>query len=443
MPRFTRLLLASHIKNLAEGKTVAVGGVTGLYFRKSRYQNIFFLRYQDQTGRHDLSIGTYPEISLAQARDLAAVTRARISQGENVLEQRRQERQKLASRAPKRITRSFESVARAWVEERSKFNYWEHDAKGESRAIRILEMHVFPHIGKTNINKITVDDVFNVLSLIWTTKHSTASKAKTYIYKVFQWAIAKKMCTLTENPGDIRYSLGILMEPLKKRVTTATHFAACAVEEIPLFFVESARYDSMSARATEFAILTCSRSKAVRLATWDEIDFENRIWTVPVDHDKIKSEGRDRRIFLSVQAIALLKTLPRFPGSNVIFPNLRCRPLSDAALTMFLRGMHEARFAEDGHGWVDPVTTKVNGNPAVITLHGTARASFRTWAKSDELGNNRRFDQEAVELCLLHSKRDTYKGAYDRAYLEKERRLIMDAWGDYCWSMRGSDSGAL
>ncbi len=92
----------------------------------------------------------------------------------------------------------------------------------------------------------------------------------------------------------------------------------------------------------------------------------------------------------------------------------------------------------DGRGWVDPHIKNSDGQPSVITLHGTARASFRTWAKSDELGNNRRFDQEAVELCLLHAKKDIYRGAYDRANLEKERRQIMAAWGEYCFSQRNA-----
>ena len=56
------------------------------------------------------------------------------------------------------------------------------------------------------------------------------------------------------------------------------------------------------------------------------------------------------------------------------------------------------------------------------------------FTKDDETGNNRKFDQEAVELCLLHSKNDAYNGAYDRAPLTKERQKIMQAWGEYCWS---------
>ena len=103
---------------------------------------------------------------------------------------------------------------------------------------------------------------------------------------------------------------------------------------------------------------------------------------------------------------------------------------------MFLRGMHEARFARDGRGWVDPHEKNSKGEPAVITLHGTARATFRTWAKDDVSGNNRRFDQEAVELCLLHAKNDMYRGAYDRSRLDRERQLIMTTWGAYCVSQK-------
>lgn len=437
MARYAKIVPVSVLKNLPEGKTIAIGGVTGLYFRKAKYQSMFFLRYTDQTGRHDLSIGSYPKMSLTEARDRAALVRTQLDQGENVLEKRREaqaEEKPKAPPKPKKLT--FAEIATDWVNERARFNYWAHDDSGELRTTRILEMHVFPYIGSKNINDITPEDVFNVLSKIWTTKFSTASKAKTYIFKVFQWAMAKKLCQSRENPADSRYSLGVLMEPLQRHAQKRTHFAACSFEEIPQFFVQSARYGSISARACEFAILTCARSQAVRMACWDEIDFEKRIWTIPLSHDKIKLEGRDRRIFLSDQAIELLRSLPRFPGSNVIFPNQRGHALSDAALTMFLRGMHEARFARDGRGWVDPHEKNSKGEPAVITLHGTARATFRTWAKDDVSGNNRRFDQEAVELCLLHAKNDMYRGAYDRSRLDRERQLIMTTWGAYCVSQK-------
>lgn len=364
--------------------------------------------------------------------------RKKISQGKDILGEREKQREKnknLANR-PSRFT--FSQVAYAWIRERSGLGFWDNDETGEVRTTRILEMHVFPHIGDVNINKVTVQDVFQVLSPIWNTKRSTASKAKTFIYNVFRWAMAKDICKPRENPGDIRGSLGVLLEPLRKHQHICKHHAACPVSEIPRFFADTERYDSASARACEFAILTCCRSKAVRLATWDEFDLRNGIWTIPVEHDKIKHRGRDRRVFLSEQAVKLLRSLPRYPGNKAVFPSSKGGFFSDTALTMFLRGMHEARSAEDGRGWIDPDAVGSNGKPAVITLHGTARATFRTWAKDDKSGNNRKFDQEAVEMCLLHSRRDMYKGAYDRSHLEHERRLIMDEWGKYCLSMRDS-----
>ncbi|MBR6001169.1 MAG: hypothetical protein IK089_07960, partial [Oxalobacter sp.] len=92
-------------------------------------------------------------------------------------------------------------------------------------------------------------------------------------------------------------------------------------------------------------------------------------------------------------------------------------------------------YDEDHIGWIDPEESEKRGEPCRITLHGTARSTFRTWAKDDVLGNNRKFDQEAVELCLLHSKNDAYQGAYDRARFIKERREIMQCWADYALSL--------
>lgn len=432
MPKTSKIVTATQLKNVGL-KTIAVGGVSGLYFRNRPYQSYFFLRFQDKTGRHDLTLGTYPEMSLAKAREEASRLRARISAGENVIAERKQV---LVPKQPTVPVLTFEQVAKQWLSERSRLNFWGDNVKGEKRAFRIHEIHAYPFIGNKDINQVSADDVFNLLSKIWLEKNATALKLKTSIFKIFQWAMAKNMCAIRENPAQLSGALGVLLEPLKKTAVLSSHHAACPVEEIPRLFHEISQYVSTSARACEFAILTCCRSKALRFATWDEIDLENKIWTIPVEHDKIKLPGRDRRIFLSDQAITILRQLPKHDDCNLLFPNTYKNKLSGAAVTMFLRGLHEVRMAADGRGWVDPHVKNADGQPSVITLHGTARASFRTWAKNDELGNNRSFDQEAVELCLLHAKKDIYRGAYDRANLEKERRQIMAAWGEYCFSQR-------
>ena len=70
----------------------------------------------------------------------------------------------------------------------------------------------------------------------------------------------------------------------------------------------------------------------------------------------------------------------------------------------------------------------------MITAHGTARASFRTWAQDDKLGNNKRFDERIAELCLHHKITDAYNGAYERNEAIKSRTEMMQAWADYCYS---------
>ncbi|WP_278747788.1 tyrosine-type recombinase/integrase [Parasutterella excrementihominis] len=417
-----------------------VGGVKGLYLRKTQNQQIFFLRYSDSTGRHDYSLGSYPLMSVSQARRAAFDTWELINHGKSPIEERRKEKlekQLVIEQARKDAlsqVQTFEKVALEWVDDRALHGYWSQDIKGEKKTRQILARHVFPKIGKENIETITLEKIRECLEPIWQTIPSTAKKVKSYIQKIFQWAIALGKRENRENPALMDGALGILMEPLQKNKKEKQNHAASPVGLLPRLMSEIHSYDSMSAKACEFAILTACRSKAVRLAEWSEFDLEKGIWQIPVEHDKIKVPNRDRTIFLSAQALALLEGLVRFSESPYIFPSSQGSHFSDTALTMFLRGLHEKKLAEDGIGWIDPQKSQKLNRPCTITVHGTARATFRTWAKDDELGNNRKFDQEAVELCLLHSKNDAYNGAYDRAKLEKERRFIMDCWGKYCHS---------
>ena len=439
MPKITKELTALEVKHLGYG-TFSIGGVKGLYIRKTPHQQFFFLRYKDESGRHDYALGNYPEVSVAQARKAAADARAPIAKGTNPIDERQSERAarlaaKQAAQAElEQKKQTFEKIANEWVEDRVNHGYWSKNHRGEKDTRQILSRHLFPIIGAKNIDQITPEDIRECLSPIWQSAPSTAKKARTHARKIFQWAIAFHKRKNRENPADMAGALGVLMEPFQKNRKPKQNHAACPVEEIPRLMATIHGYDSMSARACEFAILTAARSQAVRMAQWDEIDLEQGIWVIPLDHDKIKVPNRDRTIFLSSFALQLLKGLVRYEDSPYVFPSSHGSAFSDAALTMFLRGLHEKRLQKDHRGWIDPIKSSKMGKPCVITLHGTARASFRTWAKDDELENNRRFDQQAVEMCLLHAKNDAYNGAYDRAPLAKERRRIMEAWGNFCMS---------
>ncbi len=300
--------------------------------------------------------------------------------------------------------------------------------------MRLLERYAFPKIGELSVNSLTSEITWNLIKPIWTTKTNTAQKLLTLVRQICNWAIAHNIRRFKDNPADLKTSLGVLLEPLKYARKPKQNHAAASVEDLPEIFARLHKLHSVSAKAAEFAILTAARSSAVRFATWDEFDLEKGIWRIPLEHDKSKLQKRDRTIFLSKEAIALLKNLCRLPESPLVFNGYKNKPLSDATLLMVLRRLHKVRKKEDNVGWIDPTKTRLLGKECIITIHGTARATFKTWAKSDVFKNNRRFDQEAVELCLLHSKNDGYNGAYDRAFLARERRFIMKEWAEYCFS---------
>lgn len=441
MPKRARELTAIEVKNLKAG-TWAVGQVQGLYIRKSDTNSFFFLRYSDPSGkRRDYTLGNYPDVSLKQAREMARKVRDLLTEGKDPIQERqnlraqrkKQQEEQDTLMAPDIV--SFEQIAMEWVKDRAGNGYWRQNAKGEKETVQILRKHVFPHLGHRDIETITPEDIRKGMEPIWQKIPSTAKKARTYINKIFQWAIALHKRENRENPADMKGALGVLMEPLQKNRKAKQNHAACSVSELPRLMKEIHGYDSMSARSLEFAILTTARSQAVRLARWEEFDLENGIWIIPLEHDKIKTPKRDRTVFLSSYALRLLNGLVRFSDSPYVFTSSQGDHLSDDAMRMFLNGLHAKRLEEDGIGWIDPVKSQQEGKPCIITAHGTARSTFRTWAKDDGLGNNRRFDQEAVELCLLHGKNDAYQGAYDRARLPKERKKVIEAWGKYGYSL--------
>jgi integrase len=170
--------------------------------------------------------------------------------------------------------------------------------------------------------------------------------------------------------------------------------------EIPAFMTRLRQLNSSSARALEFLILTAARSGEVRGATWDEIDLDKALWTIPALRMKA---GKTHEVPLGKQAIVLLKAMPRI--GDYVFPGaIEGKPLSDMAFLQVLRGI-------DGNGY---------------TVHGF-RSSFRDWA--GELGH---WDREAIEFSLAHKLPDRVEAAYRRGTALKKRVALMQAWANYC-----------
>lgn len=439
MTRKTPILSYMEAVLLQRGSVSVGGQVKGLYLSVVGSKKIFFLSIIKEGRHRRFKIGEFPEMSPKNARKRAVELVMEHQSWDSFVDP-----ETLTDDDIDRDTSLYKTdpgdyskadvrkVVYEWIHDRYVSGYWSCDEIGERMTRRMFENHVFPHIGNVNINTVTTAMVANCLRPIWREKHSTAIKLQGYLKHFFSWAIGTQRCTLNANPAARECGLDVYLINLSRHLKPSENHAACAVEEIPRLIKELHHIHGFSARACEFGILTAARSKAVRAARWQEFDLERGIWTIPPEHDKIKELGRDRTIYLSSAAVRLLTRLPHFVECDLVFPTNYFLEMSDMTPLTVFRRLHQRRRALDGTGWIDPVKSKNTGKPCTITFHGTCRASFRTWAKDDERGNNRRFDQEAVELCLLHAKNDGYQGAYDRATLKVERQLVMEEWGKYC-----------
>ena len=436
MPKFVTPMPLVIFRQLKSPGFYPLGGAQGLYLRIRGVSESYILRYQDTFGnRRSMSLGLRRSMSLSEARAKATEIRARLSEGINptpTSTTRRQAKARQSSSKTSPTSKTFAEVMDLWLKYRVENNYWVNDRKEPYATSNLLARHVLPRLGDISINAITVEDIRDVLVPIWTIKTITAKKALRNIRAILNWARAMNYSKSAEDLCSLQGPLGVLMEGARKNAVRKENFAALPYERIPSFIYTLYHLEGTSRWMMMFAILTASRMKAVRLATWGEIDFEKRLWDIPPEHDKIKDPKRDRTIYLSRQALDVLKNIrPNRPRADeLIFKTENGGSFSDAATTALIRRMHARQKALDGIGWIDPDKSKREGKVCVITAHGTARSGFRTWAKDDQLGHNRKFDQEAAELCLLHCKAsDDYHGAYDRARLSSERQRLMNDWG--------------
>ena len=191
-----------------------------------------------------------------------------------------------------------------------------------------------------------------------------------------------------------------LNETLPKVNDQPNHHAALAHGEVgaALAKARAAEWWTATKLAFEFLLLTATRSNEVIGAQWDEVDLEAAVWTIPASRMKA---GREHRVPLSSQAVALLREARRLHNGNVVFPGQRAARL------------HAKQFA------------RLKGKAGIeATTHGF-RSSFRDWAA--ETGA----DHQASERALAHNPQTKVEAAYFRTDLLDQRRELMQAWADY------------
>lgn len=426
MPRRARCLTVREIEALPPRKSLyAVGGVAGLYVKVNEGGSLSYsFKYRDANGERVMGLGN---VSLADARAKAKELRRAVDAGRSPLEEKRAEQKAVEARKYEDLT--FEAYALQWVKEQAESGKrWRNNKRGRRFYEGAFSNHVFPVFGSKPLGAVDASDILRCLERMSDTFQMRA-KVKTCIKQVFAGAKVAGVLPVSF-PNPVMVAEDVLRE-LPAPQHSVNNRSAVAVAEVPRLYRELCSYGCVSALCLAFMLLTGARSQAAREARWGEIDLSARVWSVPLEHDKVKAEAAQREIFLSDEAVSFLRKLPRIEGEQRLFPSPVGGTLLSNSLRKTLKRMHCQRFALDGCGWIDPEKSKRKGEPCVITPHGL-RAAFRTWARDDEHGNNRELDQKAAEMCLLHKPKDVHNGAYDRAGLKNERRRIMALWGIYC-----------
>ena len=375
MPKIARELSAIEIRRLSSAGTYAVGGVKGLLLRVTPSgTKSWVLRYvtgeirTSKAGlefyaRRDHGLGSFPSVSLAQARQRAQEAFEAIRQGIDPVEMNRQKRADL-----RRSQRKLMTFAQAAQHCHAKVSAEAKNVKHAQQWINTLKQYAFQQIGSLPVDEVTTQHVVELLEPIWTLKPETASRVRQRIESTLTWATVSGYRE-GDNPARLKGNLDQLL-PRTSKIKKVAHHKALPWRQLPSFLAELRKREGMGARALEFVILTACRSGEVRGATWPEIDLPGRLWRIPAERMK---SGKEHQVPLSTFAISLPKVIPKLDGSELLIPSTGGSKVSDMTLSAVLRRME-----------VD------------ATVHGF-RSSFKDWCR-----NSTHYPDEVSELQLAH-----------------------------------------
>jgi integrase len=373
-----------------------VDGVRGLYLAvHSKNSAHWALRFQLNGRARLMGLGSARDFTLSGAREKARKARQLLHDGVDPLEAKKAERAAQALASAKIMT--FKQCADAYI--KANQGGWKNE-KHRAQWNTTLASYVLPKIGALPVGEVDIGQVLRCIEPIWREKTETASRIRGRIESILDWATVRRY-RQGDNPARWSGHLEHVL-PAKSKVAKVNHHAALPYRELPAFMAVLRQREGIAARALEFCILTAARTGEVIGATWGEIDFDSKTWTVPAGRMKA---GKAHRVPLSEPAIDLLRDLPTEQGNEFIFiGSQQGAGLSTMALTAVLRRM--------GHG--------------DVTTHGM-RSTFRDWC-----AETTNYPNHVVEMALAHRISDAVEAAYRRGDLFKKREALAEAWSRYC-----------
>ncbi|EGR0259788.1 integrase domain-containing protein [Vibrio cholerae] len=392
MPRQTKLLSATEVKNAkAKEKEYYLVDGQGLKLRvlPSGSKQWLFNYYRPTNGkRANLNLGRFPDVSLVQARKASLNAKELIAQGIDPQDERNRQQQ-----AHKEIhEHTFVNVAKDW------FAIKQHDVTPDYALDiwRSLELHIFPHISDKPVKAITAPEIIELLKPI-EAKGSleTVKRLTQRLNEVMNFATN---CGLIQaNP--LTGIKAAFKKPKKENM------AALTPAELPELMgaIANASIKRTTRCLLEWQLHTMTRPAEASGARWDEINWEEKVWTIPAERMK---KRREHRIPLTEQMLALLEVMKPISGHrDFIFPSDRDpkKPCNSQTANMALKRM---------------------GFAGRLVSHGLRSLASTTL-------NEQGFDPDLVEAALAHVDDNQVRSAYNRTdYLER-RKPMMSWWSGH------------
>ncbi len=347
-------------------------------------------KYRFDGKEKQLSLGTYPDTTLKDARDGRDGARKLLAKSIDPGEHRKTTRH-LREEAS---ANSFEAIAREWF---SKYSPgWAHSHS--NKIIRRLENDIFPWLGTKAISEITAPDLLRVLQRIENRGAlETAHRAKQVCGQVFRFAIATGRAERDPAP-DLR---GALTPWRPQHYATIT--SPIAVGQL-LRAINGYSGSLVTKCALKLAPLVFVRPGELRQAEWSEFDLDQAIWNLPAEKMKAR---KPHIVPLSSQAIEILREIQSLTGGGqYVFPGTQTRkkPMSDNTINAALRSIGYERGTFTGHG-------------------------FRSMAST--LLHEQGWSSDVIERQLAHAETNSVKAAYNRAEHLPDRKKMMQKWADY------------
>jgi integrase len=356
---------------------------------KAENQKYWIFRYSIQGKRFDTSLGRFPEISLAEAREKVLKLRRQIINGINPNEATKAH--KASQLKAQKQSISFREFAENYIERMSP--QWSSRVH-EYQWLHTINSFANPIIGSITLEDITTQHVLEILTPIWTTKNETARRLRGRIEKIISAATTQGLRT-SSNPATWKGHLDNLLPQIR---TSTKHHEAMPYKEVPAYFYKLTTINTLTSLALQFTILNASRTGEVIYALRNEV-LED-IWTIPAKRMKAKREHHVPLCAKSLEIIGMAKKLDE--TGDFIFCN-NGRGLSNMTMLKLIK-------SHDSH----------------LTVHGF-RSAFRDWVSEETIHS-----PEVAEMALAHSIKNKVEAAYRRGNLLQRRRQLLMDWEAYC-----------